>query len=292
MVKRKGLRGGNVVDWLIVAFFALYVLIALFPILNVLSLSFTKNEYAILHKGLIYINFKHFTLTPYAAVFRSKAIYTSLLISIVITAMATLIHVATALLAGFTLSIKKLPFRKVLMFFVLFTMLFNGGLIPTYLTISSYQMVDTFWVLVLPGAVSAYSVILMRNFISNIPSSLIEAAELDGANPFQVLIRIVIPLSGPIIATVALFCAIGKWNDWTTAVIYIKANRWLWPFQNVLQNIVVDADLSNTVGIDLSNAGIAFSNALIVVSIIPVTLMYLFAQKFLVKGLYIGAVKG
>lgn len=183
------LRCWNVVDYLIVLFFALYMAVALVPILNVLSLSFTRNEYAITHKGMLFPNFKYFTVAPYGAVFRSEAIYTSLLISIVVTVTATVIHVATALLAGFALSVKKLPFRRCLMMIVLFTMMFNGGLIPLYLTISSYNMVDTFAVLVLPGAVSAYSIILMRNFISNIPSSLLEAAELDGANPFQVLVK-------------------------------------------------------------------------------------------------------
>lgn len=292
MVRRRGFSIGTIVDALIILFFAIYVLVCLVPILNVLSLSFTRDEYAILHKGMLFPNFNYFTAAAYGAVFRSEAIYTSLLISIVVTAMATLIHVATALLAGFALSVKKLPFRRVLMFLVLFTMLFNGGLIPTYLINSAYGLVDSFWVLVLPGAVSAYSVILMRNFISNIPQSLSEAAELDGANPFQVLIRIIVPLSVPIIATISLFCAIGKWNDWTTGAIYIKQNRWLWPFQNVLQNVVVNADLQNTTGIDLSEAGVAFQNALIIISIIPVTLMYLLAQKFLVKGLFIGSVKG
>ncbi len=283
----------NVVDYLIVLFFVLYMAVALVPILNVLSLSFTRNEYAITHKGMLFPNFKYFTVAPYGAVFRSEAIYTSLLISIVVTVTATVIHVATALLAGFALSVKKLPFRRCLMMIVLFTMMFNGGLIPLYLTISSYNMVDTFAVLVLPGAVSAYSIILMRNFISNIPSSLLEAAELDGANPFQVLVKIVLPLSVPIIATISLFCAIGKWNDWTTGAIYIKSNRWLWPFQNVLQNIVVNADPQNSTGIDFSEGGgVAFSNALIVISIVPVTLMYLLTQKFLIKGMMLGSVKG
>lgn len=292
MLKKRGFYLGRITDAAIILFFAIYVAIALVPILNVSALSVTKNEYAIVNKGMLLPNFKHFTFTAYGAVFRSEAIYKSLLISIVITAVATFIHVATALLAGFALSVKKLPARKILMFLVLFTMLFNGGLIPTYLTISSYNMVDTFWVLVLPGAVSAYSIILARNFISNIPHGMIEAAELDGANPYLILIKVIIPLSMPIIATLSLFCAIGKWNDWTTGATYIKSAKWLWPFQNVLQNVVVNVDLQNTTGIDVSQSGVAFSNALIIVSIIPVTVMYLFAQRFLVKGLYIGSIKG
>ncbi|MDE6398912.1 MAG: carbohydrate ABC transporter permease, partial [Clostridiales bacterium] len=218
------------------------------------------------------------------------AIYTSFLLSVAITVFATVIHLVTALLAGFALSIKKLPFRRLMMFLVLFTMLFSSGLIPYYLTLSSYRMVDTIWVLFLPGAVSPYSIFLTRNFISNIPDSLKEAAELDGANPFWMFIRIIVPLCVPIIATLALFCAVGKWNDWTTAAIFIKSKHELRPFVNVLQNVVVNPDPQNATGVE--KGGIAFSNALIVMSIIPVTIMYLCTQRFLLKGLLVGSVKG
>ena len=192
---------------------------------------------------------------------------------------------------GYVLSIKRLPGRNALLLFVLFTMLFNGGLIPNYLTISSYNLIDNFWVLVLPGAVSGYSIVLMKNYIAQIPASMKEAAEIDGASPTYIMCVIIIPLSVPIIATLSLFCAIGKWNDWTTAFFYIKQEKWLLPFQNVLQSLVVNTDTTNTNNIDLSNLGEAFKNALIVVSIIPVTIAYLCAQKYFIKGLFIGSVK-
>ncbi len=288
---RRKLKGYNYADWLIIAFFVIFVLITLVPVLNILSLSISDNYAAIHNKGMLFPDFAHVTFDAYIAVFRSTAVYRSFFISLGVTLVATLIHMAVTILAGYTLSIKKLPGRMFLMIFLLITMLFSGGLIPGYLTISSYGLKDTFWVLVVPGAVSAYSIILMKNFIIHIPESLKEAAEIDGASPLYILINIIIPLSVPIIATLSLFCAVGKWNDWQTAFYYIKEARHLWPFQNVLQTIVVNMDTSNAQGLDLSKLGEAFKNALIVISIIPITILYLFAQKYFIKGLFIGSVK-
>lgn len=290
MVRRK-LKSLNIVDYLIVAFFCVLVAITLVPIMNILSLSVSDNTTALHNMGMLLPKWKHIEPDAYLAVFKSKAIYTSFLMSILITATATFFHVATTICAGFTLSKKKLPGRNILLLALVFTMLFDGGLIPHYLAIKNYELDNTFWVMVIPGAVSGYSIVLMKNYIAQLPASMIEAAEIDGANPFYVLIRIIVPLSVPIIATLSLFCAVGKWNDWTTAYFYIDEKRWLWPFQNVLQTVVVEMDTSEMQGIDLSNLGEAFKNALIVISILPVTIIYLCTQKYLIKGLFIGSVK-
>ncbi len=289
MVRKK--RNFNVVDGLIMAFFVLLVLITLVPVLNILSLSISDDYSAIHNRGMLFPDVRHVDFGAYAAVFNSKAVYSSFFLSLLITLLATLLHMVVTVTAGYALSVKNLPGRRAMMFFVLFTMLFNGGLVPTYLAISSYGLVDSFFVLFVPGAASGYSIVLMKNYILQIPSSMQEAAEMDGANPFYILLRIIVPLSVPIIATVSLFCAVGKWNDWTTAFFYIKSKRWLWPFQNVLQALVVNMDSSNGDIIDLSKLGEAFKNALIVVSIIPITIAYLCAQKYFVKGLFLGSVK-
>lgn len=290
MVKKK-LKRLNIVDYLIMAFFIIFVLISLVPLLNILSLSVSDNYSAIHNKGMLFPDYRHTSFDAYKAVLNSSAIYTSFLMSLLITVVATLVHIAVTICAGYVLSIKQLPGRNVLLLFVLFTMLFNGGLIPNYLTISAYNLIDNFWVLVLPGAVSGYSIVLMKNYIAQIPASMKEAAQIDGAGPTYIMVVIIIPLSVPIIATLSLFCAIGKWNDWTTAFFYIKQAKWLLPFQNVLQSLVVNTDTTNTNNIDLSNLGEAFKNALIVISIIPVTIAYLCAQKYFIKGLFIGSVK-
>lgn len=289
--RERKLKSYNVVDWLIIAFFSLYVLTTLIPVLNILSLSISDDYAALYNPGMLFPDLYHVTFDAYLAVIRSTAIYSSFFVSLATTLVATLLHILVTIFAGYALSIKKLPFRNVLMIFLLITMLFSGGLIPGYLTISSYGLIDTFWVLVVPGAVSAYSIILMKNFIIHIPESLKEAAEIDGANPFYILFKIIIPLSVPIIATLSLFCAVGKWNDWQTAFYYIKKRTDLRPFQNVLQTIVVNMDTSQANGLDLSVLGEAFKNALIVISVIPITILYLFAQKYFIKGLFIGSVK-
>ncbi len=289
--KTKKLKRANWVDWCIAIFFFLLISISILPMMNIFSLSISDDYATIADPGMMLPMAGHISFVAYGAVFSSQAVYTSFLVSLLVCALATIIHISVTTLTGFVLSNRKLPGRNVMMMFILITMLFGGGLVPTYLVISSYGMLDTIWVMVLPGAISGYSIILMKNFIINIPTSLIEAAEIDGASPIYVLIKIIVPLSIPIIATLALFCAVGKWNDWMSGYLYIKKNRWLWPFQNVLQNLIVNSDSNNSWGMNLSEYGEAYKNALIIISLLPVVLMYLFAQKYLIKGIFIGSVK-
>ncbi|MBQ2986967.1 MAG: carbohydrate ABC transporter permease [Tyzzerella sp.] len=291
MKRKKKLKSANGVDICINIFFAIVVSVSLIPMLHILSLS-VSDEYAVLNNpGMLFPDFEHINLMPYVAVFRSTSIYRSLFISFSIVLLATLINMIFTIFTGFVLSNKDLPGRNLMMTFVLIIILFSGGLIPTYLTVSSYGLVDTYWVLVLLGAVNGYNIIFMKNFINGIPKSMTEAAQMEGANVFQLLVHIIIPLSKPVIATLSLFCAVGKWNDWSTAYIYIYNAKWLKPFQNVLQDIVVNPDTSNAYGLDLSEYGTAFQNALIVISLIPVVVLYLLSQKYLVKGLFVGSVK-
>lgn len=291
MVRRKKLGRYRAFDIALIVFFLLLVAVTLIPVMNILSLSVSDDYAAIHRRGMLIPDFRHVSGDAYRAVFNSKAVYTSFAVSVLVTVTATAAHIAVSITAGFSLSERRLPGRTGLLLFVLFTMLFGGGLIPTYLTISAYGLVDNFWVYVLPGAAGGYSIILMKNFIIHIPDSLKEAAEIDGANPLYILVRVVLPLSLPIIATLALFSAVGKWNDWFTAFIYIKEEKWLWPFQNVLQNLVVNTDTGNVVNIDLSSLGEAFKNALIIISIVPMVAAYLLAQKYFIQGLFIGSVK-
>ncbi len=295
MVKQKTgskLKRNNFVDWIIIIFFLLLISVTLVPILNILSLSVSDDYMAIHNKGMLFPDFAHTSLAAYGAILSSSSIYKSVLMSLIYIVVATAIHIAVTICGGFSISLKTLPGRNVMITILTITMLFGGGLIPTYLTISSYNLIDTFWVFVLPSAANAYHMILMKNFISQLPEEMIEAAELDGANPFFILIRIIVPLSVPVLATLSLFFAVGKWNDWSTAFFYVKTEKWLYPFQNVLRVFVVNSGDSDKTGIDLSGMGEAFRSAMIVVSILPVTIMYLFMQRYLVKGLVVGSVKG
>ena len=291
MRKEKKLHSANYVDVLIVIFFILTVSISLVPMLNIFSLSISDEYAATVNPGRFIPDFNHVTIAAYKAVLTSTAVYRGLLVSLLVVVVGTIVYMVLTMAVGFAVSNNNVPGRKFMMYYVLFTILFNGGLIPTYLAIDSYGLMNSFWVLVLPNAVNGYNVVLIKNHICNIPKGLIESAEIDGANPLVVFIKIVLPLCIPVVATLALFCAIGKWNDWMSYFLYARQVQWLKPFQNVLQDVVVNVDLSNANDMNLSEFGTAFQNALIVFSLIPIVALYLLTQKYLIKGLFIGSVK-
>lgn len=291
MKKEKKLHSINFVDVLIVIFFILIVSVSLVPMMNILSLSVSDEWAATVNPGRFFPDFNHMALAAYKALITSKAVYRGLLVSFSVVFVGTAIHMTLTTMVGFAVSNEKVPGRKGMMLYVLFTILFNGGLIPTYLAIDSYGLINTFWVLVIPYAVNGYNVVLIKNHIANIPKALLDAAEIDGANPLVLLIKIILPLCIPVMATLALLCAISKWNDWMTYFLYARGVQELKPFQNVLQDVVVNVDLSNANDMDLSEFGTAFQNALIVVSLIPIVVLYLLTQKYLIKGLFIGSVK-
>ena len=204
------------------------------------------------------------------------------------------------LLGAYVLTIKNLPGRTAITFFFVFTMLFSGGLVPTYLVVSKMHLLNTPWAMMIPGAVSIYNVIITRTyFVNSIPSSLQEAAELDGANTFQFLMKIVLPLSKPIIAVIALYYAVGHWNDFFTALIYLN-DKELMPLQSFLRDLLMSnkMSLNNMQGLDAAQAEakMQLSQTLkysaIIVSTVPVLCIYPFIQKYFVKGVMIGSVKG
>lgn len=276
-------------DVIITAVLLLLLIVTIIPFLNLLSLSVSSNRAILENKNMLFP--RDFSLQAYGYIFSSESIYVSFFMTVLITLVSTAFHVIVTVLSGYVLSTKGLPLRRFLMLFVLITMIFSGGLIPTYLVVSSLGMLDTFWVLVVPGAVSAYSIFLMKNFIMQIPEGLRDAAQIDGAGVIRTLVHVIVPLSVPIIATVALFCAVGKWNDWFSAYIYIKEERTLIPLQTLLQTLVVSPDTGSNTGINTGEFTEGFQSALIVFSILPVVIVYPFVQKYFVKGMFIGSVK-
>ena len=175
---------------------------------------------------------------------------------------------------------------------LLIPMLFGGGLIPLYLVIKSLGMLDSIWVFLIPGLVSPYNIILMKNFLLQVPDSLLEAARVDGAGHMTILFRIVAPLSKPILATLALFTGVGRWNDWFTAVMYINDTR-LYPIQNVLRDITMGgSSLAPSIFTSSSYiADVSVQMAVTIIATIPIVLVYPFLQKYFVKGIFMGSVK-
>ena len=181
------------------------------------------------------------------------------------------------------------------MLMILFTMFFSGGMIPTYLVVDGLNLTDTLWGLIIPTAVSAYNVIIMRSFFENIPESLEEAVKIDGGNDLDILLKIFIPLSKPVIAVIALYYGVGHWNGFTQALIYIR-DRVKFPLQVILRELLLQDKVRDMVEVsdvgDMLGATRSIQYATIVVSIVPMLIVYPFLQKYFVKGVMIGAVKG
>lgn len=243
---------------------------------------------------------KGFTTLAYEEVMKYGDIWIGYRNTLFYTIVGTVVNVAMTVCVAYPLSRKDFMPRNVLMFLFMLTMYFSGGLIPTYLVVNRLGLINTPWAMIIPGAVSIYNVIITRTyFINSIPISLQEAAELDGANTFQLLIKVVLPLSKPILAVIALYYAVGHWNDFYTALIYIY-DKDLLPLQSFLRDILMSnkMSMSNLQGMSAAEveAKMQLSQTLkysaIVVSTIPVLCIYPFIQKYFVKGIMIGSVKG
>lgn len=240
-----------------------------------------------------------FSWGGYQRIFQDAMITKGYLNSTIYTVVGTFVSVVLTCVSGYALSKKTLPGRRWIMLFLLFTMYFNGGLIPTYLTVRDVGMFNTIWALIIPNAISVYNLIIARTFFeSNIPESLTEAASIDGSSNIGTMVRIVMPLSTPIIAVMVVFYAVGLWNNWFDALIYTTKSE-MAPLQLVLRSILIKSQASSDMlmGMDANYAEkqkitemLKFAS--IVVASIPMLIIYPFVQKYFSKGIMIGAVKG
>lgn len=240
-----------------------------------------------------------FSWGGYERIFQDAMITRGYLNSITYTFLGTTVSVLLTCISGYALSKKTLPGRRAIMLFLLFTMYFNGGLIPTYLTVRDVGLFNTLWALIIPNAVSVYNLIIARTFFeSNIPESLTEAASIDGSSNIGTMIRIVMPLSTPIIAVMVVFYAVGLWNNWFDALIYTTKSD-MAPLQLVLRSILIKSQASSDMMMNM-DANYAEKQkvtemikfASIVVASVPMLIIYPFVQKYFSKGIMIGAIKG
>lgn len=277
-----------------------YVMLGLFGILTVLPfLYIIGNSFAteaeITERSFFLIP-KVFSFSAYEYIFSSSTIFRSIGVSVFITVAGTLVNLFFTLTMAYPLSRSDFWGRNVLMNMVIFSMLFGGGMIPTYLVIRGLGLLDSYWALMLPGAISAFNLIVVKNFFQQMPPGLEEAARIDGCSDLGVLWRIVLPLSKPVIATFALFYAVGHWNNFFSALLYISDSE-KWPLQVMLRQIVLLSQAS--VG-DMANMDPNFVQppeqsikmAVIVVGTIPILLVYPFLQKHFAKGVMLGSIKG
>lgn len=273
----------------------LILLIVLYPLVFVLSASFSNPNLVI--EGQVWLLPKGFNLNAYRQVFMDQMILTGYKNTILYTVVGTVVNLFLTVLLAFPLSRKDLPGRNWVMFFVTFTMFFHGGLIPTYILIKNLKLIDSFWVMVFPTAISTYNMIVMRTYFQNsIPFELMESAFIDGCNNFRLLWSIVLPLSKPILAVIGLFYAVGHWNAFFNAMIYFN-DEMKYPLQLILRNILLQNQFEEmgTDAFDLQDRVLlaeSIKYAVIVVSSLPVLLLYPFIQRYFVKGVMIGALKG
>ena len=270
-------------------------LIFLIPVWHVLMGSLSDPLKISAHSGIILYPLGDVTLGGYGLVMQNNSIVRSYANTLLIVVSATALGTFLTILASYVMSVRGLYWKKPINFLVTFTMIFNGGLIPTYMVVRNLNMLDTYWSLIIPGCCVAYNIILMRTSFSQIPDALSEAATIDGAGHFRILFQIILPVSKAIIAVIVLFYAIQQWNAWFNASIYIQ-NRDLYPLQLTLREIVLQSSENSIVAnadgetVDIYRPLIKYCS--IMVSIIPMMIVYQFVQKYFVTGVMIGSVKG
>lgn len=283
-------RAGRVFDVFNIVLMVAIAIVALVPFVYVLAGSFaTESELA---TRSFFLWPETFSLDAYEAIFTSPAFVRALITTIAVTAVGTVVQLMLTATMAYPLSKSNLPGGRIIMALIVFTMVFGGGMIPTFLVVKDLGLLNNYWALILPMAINPFSLIIIKNFFQQLPAELEESAKIDGANEMQTLWRIILPLSKPVLATFALFYAVGIWNDFMSPLLYLNDNS-MWTLQMFLRQVTVATDLS-VVEADPSQLppaqGIKF--AVIIVATLPIILFYPFLQKHFAKGMLIGSVKG
>ena len=296
-MKRKKITQDTIVYFINYILLTVLLVVVLYPLIYIISCSFSSGD--ALMSGRVKLFPVDLTLQSYKAVFKYQSIWTGYRNSIIYAIVGTLISMVLTLFAAYPLSRDDFRGTKIFTVIILFTMMFSGGLIPTYLLVKNLDLMDTIWAVVLPGAVNAYNIIVARTFFANtIPKELQEAAEMDGCTDFRFFVRIVIPLSTPIIAVLSLWVVVGLWNSYFGPMIYLNSQE-KYPLQLVLRRILLLSQVNlNQSNIDPETIrknqylGEMLKYGTIIISTLPLMIVYPFVQKYFVKGVMIGSVKG
>ncbi|MCM3492017.1 carbohydrate ABC transporter permease [Paenibacillus lactis] len=294
MAKQYRTAAGVTFDTVNYIVLTMFGLAAVLPFVYVIAGSFASD--AELTSRAVFFIPKTFTLNAYEFIFSTGTIVKSIGVSVYVTVIGTLVNLFFTVTMAYSLAKRGLYGRNLVLNLVIFSMLFGGGMIPTYLVVKELQLLDSLWALMLPGAISAFNLIIVKNFFQEIPKEIEEAGRIDGCSELGLLGRIVLPLSMPVLATFTLFYAVGHWNDFFSALLYINDPE-KWPLQVMLRQIVL---LSQAAAGDLNSMDPNFVKppdqsikmAVIVVGTIPILCVYPFLQKHFAKGVLLGSVKG
>ena len=275
---------------------AVVVLVVLFPLYTVLLTSFSTTAETIRAGGLVVLP-GDLTINAYRQILTGGVVTRAVLVSTGVTVVGTLLSTTVSVLAAYGLSRPRSFGHRPILFVFLITMFFGAGLIPTYLLVSSLGLIDSYWALILPGAVSAFNVLILRNFFMGIEPAVLDAARIDGAGDWRILAKVVLPMSRAAVAVVALFYGVGYWNAFFNAILYINDNT-KWPLQLVLRSYVlqgVNLPGSGTGPVDVATGavtGLPLQMAVMILAVVPILLVYPFVQRHFTKGVIFGAVKG
>ncbi|MEC0089681.1 carbohydrate ABC transporter permease [Paenibacillus macquariensis] len=286
--------GENAFDVFNYILLTVFTICALYPLIYVLFASLSDPTLFMQHSGILWKPLK-FSLNAYRLVFDNPMITKGYLNTFIIVVSGLVLNIFLTCFGAYALSRKGLRYRKQLMLFIVFTMFFNGGLIPLYFTVKGLGLTNTLASLIIPQAISAFNLIIMKTAFDAVPDSLEESAKIDGANEFVILFRIMIPLCMPVMAVMLLYYGVSHWNSWFNAMIFLQ-DRSLYPLQLVLRELLLLNDASSMAtgasGGEVAIIGETLKHATIIVATVPILLVYPFLQKYFVKGALIGAIKG
>ena len=293
VIKRS--TSGAVFDWLNYIFMVLLMLICVYPLYYVLVASLSDSNLLAAHRGFLLAPLG-FNLDSYKAVVEYPIITQGYLNTIIIVAVGVSLNLILTMFGAYFLSLRGISLKGPVMLLIMFTMFFSGGLIPFYMTVRGLGLYDTYAALILPGAVSTYNLIIMRTAFMDIPPALKESAEIDGANDLVVLFRIILPVTMPTVAVIILYYGVGHWNSWFNAQIFLKSRK-LYPIQLVLREILLNNEqkagmISSVMEGDKPQIGETIKYATVIAATAPILAIYPFLQKYFVKGIMVGSVKG
>lgn len=293
MTKRSS--GEKIFDIFNIIFMVLVILITVYPFYYVICASLSETSQLLTHRGLLFKPLNT-TIGAYKLTFSYPMVRSGYRNTLFVLAFGVPINMILTIICAYVMAAKDVLYKNFILAFIMFTMFFNGGLIPNFLNIRSLGLYNSLWALILPGAISVYNSIIVKTAIEGIPDSLSEAAYIDGANDITILFRIIVPLIVPTLAVITLYYSVGHWNAWFNAVIYLKDNSKL-PIQAIVRAILIENDSSMTTKAVTDDGRLdrfaeTIKYALIVVGTIPILVAYPFLQRYFVEGVMIGAVKG
>jgi putative aldouronate transport system permease protein len=294
--------GDRIFDFCNYTFMILLMVVTLYPFINVLAVSLNNAQDSI--KGGIYLLPRVWTLDNYKYILKESTIFHATMISILRTVIGTVVTVFCSAMLAYTLARQDYVLRKFITIAFILTMYFNGGLIPTYLLTRDLHLIGTFWVYILPGIIGVFNLIIIRSFIEGLPDSILESSRMDGAGDFRTFFSIVLPLTAPVLATVALFSGVYQWNSWFDVFLYnsshIELSTLQYELQKILQNSNTTSGTSSLDGMISGQSGaqqnavtpLSIRATMTIVASVPIIMVYPFLQKYFVKGMMVGGVKG